>query len=71
MISKALRETSYFLASALILVALNAVILSRGSTPAPLAPTETVIRFERVIDGKPVQCERREDHVRGTAETAC
>jgi hypothetical protein len=43
----------------------------RNLSSAPLAPTETVTRFELVIDGEPVQCERREDHMRGTVETAC
>lgn len=60
--------------TAIAVVAIAAMGLfqeDRNLSSAPLAPTETVTRFELVIDGEPVQCERREDHMRGTVETAC
>lgn len=32
---------------------------------------ETITRYETVINGERIQCERRDDHVRGTTEVAC
>ncbi len=67
-----LGDVMAFVASVLILGALGALIVNDRRDPsATLAPIQTVVRFERVIDGRRVQCERREDHVRDTVETAC
>ncbi len=66
-------DVVFYMASAVIIGTLWMVILN--DTPdrpdMPLIPLETITRFERTINGERVRCERREDHVRGTTETAC
>ena len=37
----------------------------------PKDSPERVTRFETLIGGKVIQCERREDQARGTRSTAC
>lgn len=44
--------------------------LHDDKNPRP-QPTEIITHYQIIIDGHPVQCERREDPVRGTVETAC
>jgi hypothetical protein len=68
----AMRDGFYFVMATLVLIGLTAMLLyGFDQSVASLAPTETVTRFERTIDGRAVQCTRREDHVRGTVEVAC
>lgn len=38
--------------------------------PGP-RPAEIITHYQIIIDGQPVKCERREDPMRGTVETAC
>ena len=68
-----LSDAVIFIWAWLIVIAVGALIIHGGQkqSATSIAPVETVTHFERIIDGQRVQCERREDHVRGTTETAC
>jgi len=37
----------------------------------PQRPIETTWRFVATIDGKPVECVRRVDHINNTSTTSC
>lgn len=54
-----------------VIALLYAVAAFDATENYPQRTLETITRYEAVINGERVECERREDHVRGTVEVAC